>query len=135
MGVVASISFDWFIPGGDRLAENFPLVVEHLLVPAEFRKRVLLDLMRPVNGISTGYKSLAELVMRGLIRTIFTTNFDTRLPDASENDSHTFVISMRSTGYPVISTSSTSIANVRSFGCMGVPSSTPIKTLPVKPIP
>jgi hypothetical protein len=75
-------SFDWFVPGNDRLAENFPLVVEHLLVPAEFRKRVILDLMRPVNGISGGYKILAEFVMRGLIRTMLTTNFDTCLPDA-----------------------------------------------------
>lgn len=75
-------TFDWFIPGADRLAENFPLIVEHLLVPAEFRKRVLLDLMRPVNGISSGYKLLADFVMRGLIRTMFTTNFDTCLPDA-----------------------------------------------------
>jgi hypothetical protein len=74
--------FDWFLPGADRLAENFPLVVEHLLVPAEFRKRVLLDLMRPANGISAGYKMLADFVMRGLIRTMFTTNFDTCLPDA-----------------------------------------------------
>lgn len=74
--------FDWFIPGADRLGENFPLVVEHLLVPAEIRKRVLLDLMRPVNGISTGYKILADFVMRGLIRTMLTTNFDTCLPDA-----------------------------------------------------
>ncbi len=75
-------TFDWFISGPDRLAENFPLVVENLLVPAEFRKRVLLDLMRPVNGISMGYKILADFVMRGLIRTVFTTNFDTCLPDA-----------------------------------------------------
>lgn len=74
--------FDWFVPGADRLAENFPSVVEHLLIPAEFRKRVLLDLMRPVNGISNGYKILADFVMRGLIRTMFTTNFDTCLPDA-----------------------------------------------------
>lgn len=74
--------FDWLIPGADRLAENFPLVVEHLLVPAEFRKRVLLDLMRPANGISHGYKTLADFVMRGLIRTMLTTNFDTCLPDA-----------------------------------------------------
>jgi hypothetical protein len=74
--------FDWFIPGTDRLAENFPLIVEHLLVPAEFRKRVLLDLMRPANGISNGYKILADFVMRGIIRTMFTTNFDTCLPDA-----------------------------------------------------
>jgi len=75
-------TFDWFIPGTDRLAENFPLAVKHLLTPAEFRKRVILDLMRPVNGISSGYQSLADLVMRGLIRTILTTNFDTCLPDA-----------------------------------------------------
>jgi hypothetical protein len=75
-------TFDWFIPGPDRLAENFPRVVENLLVPAEFRKRVLLDLMRPVNGISIGYKVLADFVMRGLIQTVFTTNFDTCLPDA-----------------------------------------------------
>ncbi len=75
-------AFDWFVPGADRLAENFPLAVEHLLVPAELRKRVLLDLMRPVNGISNGYKILADFVMRGLIRTMFTTNFDTCLPDA-----------------------------------------------------
>jgi len=74
--------FDWFVAGPDRLAENFPLAVEHLLVPAEFRKRVLLDLMRPVNGISSGYKTLADFVMRGLIRTMLTTNFDTCLPDA-----------------------------------------------------
>jgi hypothetical protein len=74
--------FDWFVPGADRLAENFPLLVEHLLVPAEFRKRVLLDLMRPLNGISAGYKILADFVMRGLVRTILTTNFDTCLPDA-----------------------------------------------------
>ena len=74
--------FDWFVPGSDRLAENFPLAVEHLLVPAEFRKRVLLDLMRPVNGISAGYKTLADFVMRGLVRTMLTTNFDTCLPDA-----------------------------------------------------
>jgi hypothetical protein len=75
-------TFDWFIPGPDRLAENFPLVVENLLVPAEFRKRVLLDLMRPVNGISVGYKIVADFVMRGLTQTVFTTNFDTCLPDA-----------------------------------------------------
>ena len=74
--------FDWFIPGADRLAENFPAAVEHLLVPAEFRKRVLLDLMRPVHGISSGYKILADFVMRGLVRTMLTTNFDTCLPDA-----------------------------------------------------
>ncbi|WP_455387567.1 SIR2 family protein [Petrachloros mirabilis] len=75
-------AFDWFIHDSDRLAENFPFAVEHLLVPAEFRKRVLLDLMTPRNGVSTGYKVLSDLVIRGLVRTILTTNFDTCLLDA-----------------------------------------------------
>lgn len=74
--------FPWFIQGADRLAENFPLAVEHLLTPAEFRKRVILELMTPRNDRSAGYKILSEFVMRGLTRTILTTNFDTCLPDA-----------------------------------------------------
>jgi len=74
--------FPWFLHGTDRLAENFPLVVEHLLTPAEFRKRVLLDLTRARNGISPGYKVLSDFVMRGLVRTMLTTNFDTCLTDA-----------------------------------------------------
>jgi len=74
--------FPWFTRGADRLAENFPLVVEHLLFPADFRKRVILDLMRPRNAISAGYGVLADFVMRGLVRTVLTTNFDPCLPDA-----------------------------------------------------
>jgi hypothetical protein len=72
----------WFNRAATSLAENFPATVEHLLVPAELRKRVLLDIMNPRNGISSGYGTLADLVMRGLVRTILTTNFDPCLPDA-----------------------------------------------------
>jgi hypothetical protein len=75
-------SMPWFIEGPERLAENFPLAVEKLLVPAEFRKRVLLDLMRPSAGLSPGYKVLADFNMRGLTQTILTTNFDTCVTDA-----------------------------------------------------
>ena len=75
-------SFPWYQSVPESLAENFPAVVENLLVPAEYRKRVMLDLMRPVNGISSGYQRLADLVMRGHIRTILTTNFDPCLTDA-----------------------------------------------------
>lgn len=75
-------SFPWFIQGADRLAENFPLAVEHLLVPAEFRKQAILQLMQPRTGLSPGYKILADFVMRGLLRTILTTNFDTCILDA-----------------------------------------------------
>src|SRR5579871_425916 len=60
----------WFNRAAASLPENFPATVEHLLVPAELRKRVLLDIMTPRNGISSGYGILAEFVMRGLVRTI-----------------------------------------------------------------
>lgn len=72
----------WFNRAATSLAENFPATVEHLLVPAELRKRVLLEIMNPGNGLSYGYGILSELVMRGLVRTILTTNFDPCLPDA-----------------------------------------------------
>lgn len=75
-------SHPWFIKGEDRLAENFPLVVQHLLDPREYRARVLLDLLRPAIDIGPGYKRLAEFVMRGLTWTILTTNFDICLPTA-----------------------------------------------------
>lgn len=75
-------SHDWFIKGEERLAENFPLVVEHLLSPREYRTRLLLDILQPTNGIGPGYRRLAELVMRGLVRTVMTVNFDVCLPTA-----------------------------------------------------
>lgn len=73
---------DWFLHGEDRLAENFPHVVQHLLKPAEYRKQLLLDLIRPVNGVGKGYQRLADLAVKGLVSTILTTNFDTCLPAA-----------------------------------------------------
>jgi hypothetical protein len=73
---------DWFIAGEDRLAENFPHVIEHLLNPSEYRRKVLLELMQPSNALGEGYRRLAQLVMKGLTRTILTTNFDTCLPTA-----------------------------------------------------
>ena len=51
------------------MAENFPLAVERLLQPREYRAELLRDLFQPVNGIGAGYKHLAELVLKGLIRT------------------------------------------------------------------
>lgn len=72
----------WFLHGDDRLAENFPLVIEHQLKPEGYRRRTLLDLVALRGEIGAGYRSLAELVLRGLAGTVLTTNFDISLPKA-----------------------------------------------------
>lgn len=73
---------DWYISGETKLAENFPRVVRHLLHPREYRARILRELFQPSAGIGEGYRSVASLVMRGLIRTVLTANFDLALPIA-----------------------------------------------------
>lgn len=72
----------WYVHGEDKLAENFPLVVEHLLKPEAYRRRSLLDLMALRQDVGDGYRAVAELVLRGLAGTILTTNFDVCLPKA-----------------------------------------------------
>jgi len=72
----------WFVPGEDRLPENFPLAVQHLLRPDEFRREFLLEQFQPINGVSAGYGVLADFVLRGLVWTILTTNFDPCIPEA-----------------------------------------------------
>lgn len=73
---------EWFIHEKDRLAENFSLAIEHPLYLDEFRREVLLSLMESVHDISSGYSPLAEFMLRGLVCTILTTNFDFCLPCA-----------------------------------------------------
>lgn len=74
---------DWFNPVPDRLADNFPLVVQHLLRPQAYRREKLGWLLQPtIEGVSPGYKALSDLVLKGLVRTVMTTNFDTCLPTA-----------------------------------------------------
>jgi hypothetical protein len=72
----------WFIRDPARLSENFPLAVKHLLTPQAYRQKVLLDLIAPDGEIGAGYRHLSELVLRGLIGTILTTNLDICLPRA-----------------------------------------------------
>jgi len=72
----------WFVRGDDRLADNFPLVVENLLMPEAYRRRALMDLIALRQEIGAGYRATAELVLRGLAGTILTTNFDVGLPKA-----------------------------------------------------
>lgn len=68
---------DWFIAGEDKLAENFPMAVEKLLTPRDFRRRVLQHLLSQKERVNPGYLHLAELVRMGSVSTILTTNFDT----------------------------------------------------------
>ena len=75
----------WFIPDAERLAENFPLAVKHLLTPRERRRSFLRDLVSdPPNGISEGYRALAQIMLRRLCRIVLTTNFDNLIKDALE---------------------------------------------------
>ena len=71
----------WFTKGD--AAANYPQVVEHLLRPREkraefFRDRVLDTNLPP----SRGYLRLVELMDRGAIHTVLTTNFDHLVPEA-----------------------------------------------------
>jgi hypothetical protein len=72
----------WFLPGDDRFAENFPLLIEHQLRPESYRRTALLDLVALRQDLGPGYRAVAELVLRGLAGTILTTNFDVCLPKA-----------------------------------------------------
>src|SRR5262249_11481069 len=69
----------WFVRDPNRFAENFPLAVQHLLVPREFRREFLLGMITPSNGLNEGYSHLADLMMRALCHTVLTTNIDSCL--------------------------------------------------------
>jgi hypothetical protein len=75
-------SREWFISDEERLAENFPLAVEHLLIPREQRRKFLQRLVQAPNGVTDGYRALAQLILRRLCWTVLTANFDTLLCDA-----------------------------------------------------
>ena len=47
----------WLNKAAVSLGENFPATVEHLLVPAELRKRVLLEIMNPAMVSQMGTRS------------------------------------------------------------------------------
>lgn len=72
----------WFISDPGRLGDNFPLAVQHLLVPREYRREFFGRELRAVNGVSEGYVALGRLAQRGLWRVTLTTNFDGCIVDA-----------------------------------------------------
>jgi hypothetical protein len=72
----------WFLPEPASLAENFPLAVENLLIPREFRRDFFEEMIHAPGGPSDGYKSLARMMVKRLAGTILTTNFDCLIADA-----------------------------------------------------
>ncbi len=72
----------WFINDEKRFAENFPLAVQHLLKPQDFRRRFFMQIMHGRGSISEGYHRLAEIMAKKLCWTVLTTNFDSILADA-----------------------------------------------------
>jgi len=72
----------WFIGDPKRLAENFPLAVQHLLHSKEFRHEVFMEMISRRSQINKGYQHLANLMMRRLCWNVLTTNFDSLVVDA-----------------------------------------------------
>lgn len=64
-----------------RQADNYPATVENILQPREVRRAFLLEILNTQVQTSEGYKGMAELMARKLVRTVLTTNFDRILPD------------------------------------------------------
>jgi len=56
--------------------EQYPAIVEHLLLPRSERRRFFTAVLRVTLPPSAGYQSLARLAGKGWIRTVLTTNFD-----------------------------------------------------------
>lgn len=68
------------------LADNYAKAVEHLLRPREFRREFFRRMVVRAPGPGLGYRSLASLCRRGLVRTVLTTNFDTLAEDAFKDE-------------------------------------------------
>ncbi len=63
----------------DGLYQN---AMRMLNTPRELRRKFLMEIVHEASSPSEGYKCLANLTKRGLIRTILTTNFDDRFEAA-----------------------------------------------------
>jgi hypothetical protein len=69
----------WYHPV-QTVGEQYPAVVEHLLLPRSERRRFFTTVLRTALPPSAGYQSLARLAGKGWIRTLLTPNFDDLIP-------------------------------------------------------
>lgn len=71
----------WF-EASVSMADQYPTVVQRLLLPRADRREFFLRIISPDVQRSSGYDALASLAGRGLLRTILTPNFDHLIHDA-----------------------------------------------------
>ena len=62
------------------VGEQYPAIVEHLLLPRSERRRFFTAVLRTALPPRRGYQSLARLAGKGWVRTVLTTNFDDLIP-------------------------------------------------------
>jgi hypothetical protein len=62
------------------VGEQYPGIVEHLLLPRSERRRFFTAVLRTALPPSAGYQALARLGGKGWVRTVLTTNFDDLIP-------------------------------------------------------
>lgn len=68
-------------------ADNYPYVVENLLLPKAVRREFLRDVLNPQVPPSKGYEKLADLIGLKVFQTILTTNFDGLIAASCDSNS------------------------------------------------
>ncbi len=66
-------------------AENYAEAIQHLLQPRQNRKQFFRRILDTEVPPSSGYEAMADMMARGIIDTVLTTNFDTILLDLCDS--------------------------------------------------
>jgi NAD-dependent SIR2 family protein deacetylase len=87
--------FNWYEAAQPPEAQ-YPALVEHLLTPREARMRFFLERVRAALEPSAGYVALAELIAKGWVRTVLTSNFDDLVEQACRGNPAALTTTIRS---------------------------------------
>jgi hypothetical protein len=74
------------------LSDNYARAVEAVLQPREDRKSFFQRVLNPGVPVSPGYELLAQLLARGVLRTVLTTNFDSLLAEQCRSNAAVYQI-------------------------------------------
>ena len=75
---------------------QYPTLVAHLLTPREARMEFFVERVRAAPRPSHGYIALADLIAKGWLRTILTTNFDDLIEQACRANPQALLTTIRS---------------------------------------